>query len=297
MKLDFSNKKKNVILILLLALIVLLCMKTFKVDLWVYEDEFSFAQLNDAVSTYDELIGLEDGQQKAIGVVIRILSLLPIIAGFTVALFIIEKEKYFYATSMITAIIALGASVIIFIAAKANEDLSDFVGFTFLFSGIPAACIGIIIQAKGMISASDISLSEVKEDIKNVADKVGQGVAQRPESPVAKPVKAYNMNANHMNANLLMIVGDMQGMSVPLTNEHLIVGRDASVAHIVLKNKTISRKHCEFYKNGDHVFVTDYSKTGTFINGTVKLGFGQRHELKEGDMISLGDKSQVFKIE
>ena len=93
MKLDFSNKKKNVILILLLALIVLLCMKTFILDLWVYEDKFSFAQLNDAVFTYDELIGLEDGQQKAIGMVIRILSLLPIIAGFTVALFIIEKEK------------------------------------------------------------------------------------------------------------------------------------------------------------------------------------------------------------
>ncbi len=292
MKLDFSNKKKNVILILLLALIVLLCMKTFILDLWVYEDKFSFAQLNDAVSTYDELIGLEDGQQKAIGMVIRILSLLPIIAGFTVALFIIEKEKYFYAASMITAIIALGASVIIFIAAKANEDLSDFVGFTFLFAGIPTACIGIIIQAKGMISASDISLSEVKKDIKNVADKVGQGAAQRPASHVVKPIMVYNMDAN-----LSMIVGDMQGMSVPLTNEHIIVGRDASVAHIVLKNKTISRKHCEFYKNGDNVFVTDYSKTGTFINGTVKLGFGQRHELKEGDMISLGDKSQIFKIE
>lgn len=290
MKIDFSNKNKNIIVVLLVILTALLCMNTLKVDYFIDETDLSFAEFNDAVSTYDKWIGLEGVQEKATGLLIRLLSLLPIITGIAAIFFILDKEKYFYSASIIVSIITLVASVIIFIIIKANADIRDLIGFNFLYVGIPAVCIGIIIKTKDGFSQKDINIDEIKGDIKKVVDKVGGGVSvEKDRAKLNQPIKSVY--------NLVMVVGDMQGMSVPLAEEHIVIGRDASLAHIVLKNKTISRKHCEFFLDGSKACITDYSKVGTFLNGTTKIDAGKKYVLQKGDMIALGDKSQVFKID
>lgn len=67
----------------------------------------------------------------------------------------------------------------------------------------------------------------------------------------------------------------------------VVVGRRADVADLVLHSEDVSRRHAEFERRGDEVFVRDLeSANGTFLNGEQVSGSWKRMDL-EG-FVSIG---------
>ncbi len=63
-------------------------------------------------------------------------------------------------------------------------------------------------------------------------------------------------------------------------------------ADIPLEDNMLSRKHCEVKHAGGAFVLTDLkSKNGTFVNGTPVSTW----QLKEGDLISIGNSQLLFK--
>jgi len=74
------------------------------------------------------------------------------------------------------------------------------------------------------------------------------------------------------------------------TKERVVVGRDPS-CDCVIDHPTVSKKHAEFIKQDDKVFIVDLGSTnGTFVNG-IKI---KRHQLQELDRIVIGPTELKF---
>ncbi len=60
-------------------------------------------------------------------------------------------------------------------------------------------------------------------------------------------------------------------LEVPLVmqgSDPLLVGRDESVANLIIKDSFISRTHAAIFRKGGQYFVQDlHSKNGTYLNG------------------------------
>lgn len=79
-------------------------------------------------------------------------------------------------------------------------------------------------------------------------------------------------------------------LEVPLAmrgRDPLLVGRDESLANLIIKDAFISRTHAAIFKEDGGYFLQDlHSKNGTFLNGQ-KLDSGERSSrpLENGDKI------------
>jgi len=72
---------------------------------------------------------------------------------------------------------------------------------------------------------------------------------------------------------------------IPQSGHSLTVGRDRK-NDIVLRDKSVSRHHACFSKNGENLVVTDKgSKNGTIVNG-LRV---ESVRLEDGDVIRIGD--------
>ena len=72
---------------------------------------------------------------------------------------------------------------------------------------------------------------------------------------------------------------------IPQGEVSLTIGRQGD-NEIVLRDKSVSRHHACFTKEGEHLFVTDKgSKNGTIVNG-VKVDTAR---LEDGDVVRIGD--------
>lgn len=89
---------------------------------------------------------------------------------------------------------------------------------------------------------------------------------------------------------LRIIEGELVGAEIPMIpGESIIVGRDANECNLVLRDGTVSRKHLliECDSSGQYC-VTDYSKTGTVIEGGEKLNSGERTLIEKGASLMVG---------
>lgn len=81
-----------------------------------------------------------------------------------------------------------------------------------------------------------------------------------------------------------------KSLEVPLImkgRNPLLVGRDESLANLVINDVYISRSHAAIFQEGENFFLQDLnSKNGTFLNGE-RLAPGERsaRPLKDGDKI------------
>jgi pSer/pThr/pTyr-binding forkhead associated (FHA) protein len=83
---------------------------------------------------------------------------------------------------------------------------------------------------------------------------------------------------------LIVTKGDLAGAYVEIGAEPCVVGRDNG-CNLRPCDLTVSRRHCEVWKEGNKIFVRDLCSTnGTLVNdGEVVLG-----ELCSGDSLRLG---------
>lgn len=78
--------------------------------------------------------------------------------------------------------------------------------------------------------------------------------------------------------------------------EEIIIGRDRMQSQIVVKNSTISRKHCgiRFDEKEQCYYVCDYSSNGTFIGNWTKLAKGEWVKVGRETLVQLTNDECSF---
>lgn len=85
--------------------------------------------------------------------------------------------------------------------------------------------------------------------------------------------------------HLAVIEGSMRGISVPLSEGGVLIGRNPECV-LVLSDDFASGRHARVYRDGDGWFVDDLGSTnGTFIGDQP---IGQHVPLREGSRIRIG---------
>jgi ABC transport system ATP-binding/permease protein len=80
---------------------------------------------------------------------------------------------------------------------------------------------------------------------------------------------------------------------ISLINEVTVIGRSVQCDIPVPSDTNCSRRHCQIRKWAGKFLVEDLqSHNGTFVNGAK---VAKDHELADGDLISIGDTTVMFK--
>ena len=76
------------------------------------------------------------------------------------------------------------------------------------------------------------------------------------------------------------------------------IGRDNTVADMIVNLPLVSRLHCEITYHADkHEYeIVDYSSNGTFVNGYKRLLPKETYILKPGTELCFGDKETIYKL-
>jgi transcriptional regulator with GAF, ATPase, and Fis domain len=96
-----------------------------------------------------------------------------------------------------------------------------------------------------------------------------------------------------LRPRLLVLSGPLKDSTIPLSEDELTIGRDASNG-IAVTDPSVSRKHCLISRQDGGFRVRDLdSRNGTLVNGTGVEEQWLQHE----DQISAGDSSFLFLLE
>lgn len=96
-----------------------------------------------------------------------------------------------------------------------------------------------------------------------------------------RPPRAVRRGPTH----LAVIEGSMRGISVPLSDSGVLIGRNPECV-LVLSDDFASGRHARVYRDGDGWFVDDLGSTnGTFIGDQP---IGQHVPLREGSRVRIG---------
>lgn len=91
--------------------------------------------------------------------------------------------------------------------------------------------------------------------------------------------------------------GSLEGAEIPIHDGEVItIGRDGAVCNLVLPDMDISRRHCtvQFSTIEDCYYVTDYSSTGTILDGVQSLTRNNMTKCRRGSRILLGSGKNEF---
>jgi pSer/pThr/pTyr-binding forkhead associated (FHA) protein len=78
----------------------------------------------------------------------------------------------------------------------------------------------------------------------------------------------------------------------------IVIGRDPSVAELIIDDSNVSRMHCTItYEPKDHTYiVTDHSTNGTFI-GRDRIEKGKSKIVSKGTFIIIGQSGNNFRLD
>lgn len=107
-------------------------------------------------------------------------------------------------------------------------------------------------------------------------------------------------NKDELNCGALICIrGTYLGSIIRICPEQeIVIGRDGSVADLVINLPLVSRRHCILiYHCGTMKYeVMDLSSNGTFVDGNKRLLKNETYLLKPGSEICFGDKKTVYKL-
>lgn len=93
-----------------------------------------------------------------------------------------------------------------------------------------------------------------------------------------------------MNPRVVGIAGPFQGMTFPLPDGEISIGRDPT-NQLCISDKSLSRRHCLIAGGGERFTIKDSgSRNGTLLNGMPV----EEQSLRHGDQISVGESVIVF---
>jgi S1-C subfamily serine protease len=161
-----------------------------------------------------------------------------------------------------------------------------------------AVCAAVIVIAV-------IILVIVRNKKKTVPAKRAVPAKAAVEAAGATPPQVPNVPKTPVPAQrpiLRSMAPQHAGMTVALSQQPLLIGRDAATCRIVFKEGTpaISSRHCQiYYDEGNKVFVlTDLKSTyGTFLANGQKLTPNVPYTLRPKESFYLGEQSNVLYVD
>lgn len=110
------------------------------------------------------------------------------------------------------------------------------------------------------------------------------------ETPFCKEPKEMMSDGEY--TLFLLRVGT--GEQIHINKSQYSIGKDIQTMDYVLGNQSVSRNHATIYIEDNRFYLTDNESTnGTTIEG-IRVQVGERAELSDGDIISLGN--EVFQV-
>ncbi|YAL83323.1 FHA domain-containing protein FhaB/FipA [Dermacoccaceae bacterium W4C1] len=95
----------------------------------------------------------------------------------------------------------------------------------------------------------------------------GASTAAAPRVEERRPPRAIRRGPTH----LAVIEGAMRGVTVPLTDAGVLIGRNPECA-LVLSDDFASGRHARIYRNDDGWFVDDLGSTNGTFSGPQRVG-------------------------
>ncbi|MBQ9198984.1 MAG: FHA domain-containing protein [Lachnospiraceae bacterium] len=240
----------------------------------------------------------------------------------------IKKLKIFTMTAMITSWSALFIALVSIIVFK--KKIKYILSLVFSFIGAFSMCsVALFIPdmaRDAIIALTDKEISESSEFVAIVLiflkSRIGTRVADFTHDILMKTLNfgywlciifaglafilsitgliimiIKKKNKSKTAAKLMGLRGVYEGAEIDM-GQVIIIGRDPSVAQLVISKENISRKHCkiEFNENTGKYIVTDYSSNGTFILNGRRLDENVPTELEKGTIIELGRNGDTFRL-
>lgn len=106
--------------------------------------------------------------------------------------------------------------------------------------------------------------------------------------------------SKNMFGAIIGTAGVYAGQEFPIEdNIGVTIGRDPARCSIVYPDDStnVSRRHCavRYYADTHTYGITDFSKNGTFVNGT-RLESGVEKEFSAGSVVTLGEGNESFRL-
>ncbi|MCL5036032.1 MAG: FHA domain-containing protein [Chloroflexi bacterium] len=174
---------------------------------------------------------------------------------------------------------------------KSKTDLPDIAAILLL-----AAVICLFLWAASMLLSSR-GLKEGEARI--VSEKPEAPTEEKPEEAGAAdtpspetPKGAAKKIAKRSDSAWLMPRSEEPEPGFPISKDNVYIGRNPS-SDILLNDDSVSRKHSNITRVGGVFTIFDLnSKNGTFVNSQ-RI---QKHILKDGDIVTLGNLSLIFRV-
>lgn len=134
----------------------------------------------------------------------------------------------------------------------------------------------------------------------NMAPPMMESVAEKygvDEESLTIPMNDWGQGMNVRKGCLECCAGIYQDALFEIEEgEELIIGRDETTAHIVIKNPKISRKHCGIrFQSMDGVYlVTDYSSNGTFYKNGQRFESNSQTYCQPGTIVVIAQSGNEF---
>lgn len=110
-------------------------------------------------------------------------------------------------------------------------------------------------------------------------------------------IQSQPLNREIESENSLYIIRNLNGEKITVDVTPFTIGKDSSNMDFVLNNDSVSRHHATIiYENGYYYIIDNNSTNGTTIEG-IKLQPGEKGEIGDGFIISLGNESFQAHIE
>lgn len=98
------------------------------------------------------------------------------------------------------------------------------------------------------------------------------------------------------NRSRACLVHIKSGEEIKIEKEVFVIGKDSSIADLVISNKTISRKHAEIITKGTHYFLKDnHSTNQTFVGGK-PINPDTNVEIFSGSVIKFSNEEYRFVV-
>ena len=110
------------------------------------------------------------------------------------------------------------------------------------------------------------------------------------ETRIGKPAVPDQKIPSRLQASLVIVEGQAQGMEYPVTKTYTVIGRDKD-ADITPRDSRISRRHAVIvYLDGSYILKDLDSTNGTIMNGA----FIKQANLRHGDKFRVGETTFQF---
>lgn len=95
---------------------------------------------------------------------------------------------------------------------------------------------------------------------------------------------------------LVGVKGILEGREVPIDESGFFIGRDHTMAQLVLSDPRVSKKHCWVGVRGGEVWAVDQGSTnGTYVN-QIDAGRINERRLERGDVVIISEDVSRFEF-